>query len=29
LADVAGIITDAGNENATVRALSMPIIHAT
>jgi DeoR/GlpR family transcriptional regulator of sugar metabolism len=29
LADVAGIVTDAGNENATVRALSMPIIHAT
>jgi DeoR/GlpR family transcriptional regulator of sugar metabolism len=29
LADVAGIVTDAGSENATVRALSMPIIHAT
>ncbi|MEV1004009.1 DeoR family transcriptional regulator, partial [Nonomuraea sp. NPDC050202] len=28
LADVAGIVTDAGSENATVRALSMPIIHA-
>jgi DeoR/GlpR family transcriptional regulator of sugar metabolism len=28
LADVAGLITDAVAENATVRALSMPIIHA-
>jgi DeoR/GlpR family transcriptional regulator of sugar metabolism len=29
LADIAGIITDASAENATVRALSVPIIHAT
>ncbi|MDP4502039.1 DeoR/GlpR family DNA-binding transcription regulator [Nonomuraea turcica] len=29
LADVAGVVTDAGSENATVRALSAPIIHAT
>ncbi|RVX43897.1 DeoR family transcriptional regulator [Nonomuraea polychroma] len=29
LADVAGVVTDAGSENATVRALSTPIIHAT
>ncbi|MEV0230803.1 DeoR/GlpR family DNA-binding transcription regulator [Nonomuraea sp. NPDC050786] len=28
LADVAGIVTDAGGENATIRSLSTPIIHA-